>query len=129
MGVNSPPPSRLEYDQYRAVMEGTQPPPAEVVGKKLDAGKAPESILEEAQRLTHGPRRADYGPPIDDYERAAKLWSVVLGTEITAEQAALCMILVKVSRQVNRPKRDNMVDIAGYAWVTQDIIETKECRI
>lgn len=80
-----------------------------------------ESILEEAQRLTHGDRAAAYGHPYDDYSRTAALWSVLLGGKltkpITAHEAALCMIAVKLSREIHTPKRDNMVDAAGYSWV------------
>lgn len=80
-----------------------------------------ESVLEEAQRLTHGDRTAAYGHPYDDYSRTAALWSILLGAKltkpITAHEAALCMIAVKLSREVHLPKRDNMVDAAGYSHV------------
>lgn len=84
--------------------------------------------MQEAQRLTHGARNKDYGHPLDDYTRTAALWSAYLGLNIAPEQAAVCMCLVKVSRQANRPKRDNMTDLAGYAWVVDEIIEEKKRR-
>ena len=37
------------------------------------------------------------------------------GLEVTAREAMLCMVGVKMSREVHRHKRDNLVDIAGYA--------------
>jgi len=75
-----------------------------------------ESILEEAQRLVHGDRGENYGHPIEDFTRTGQMWAAILGLEeVTPEQVALCMIAVKISREVNRPKRDNLVDIAGYA--------------
>jgi len=74
-----------------------------------------ESILQEAERITSGDRQRDYGHPLDDYRRTAALWSEVLGVEVTASQAILCMILLKVSRECNKHKRDNLVDMAGYA--------------
>ncbi len=86
---------------------------------------APESILQEAQRLVHGPRGDSYGPPHRDFERTAKIWSAILGIEVTASQACLCMIGVKISRQCNKPKRDNMVDAAGYAECVNMIEEAK----
>lgn len=84
-----------------------------------------ETILEEAQRLVHGDRGAAYGHPADDFARTGKMWGAILGTEaIPAERVALCMIAVKVSREVNAPKRDNRVDIAGYAE-TLDMVHNR----
>lgn len=95
----------------------------------LDIG---ESILEEAQRLTHGDRNADYGHPLDDYTRTAALVSAMLAHKlkepITAAEMALAMCCVKLSRQVHRPKRDNLVDLAGYAWVADRCVEEAKRR-
>ncbi len=75
-----------------------------------------ETILEEAARLTSGDRDGTYGPPADDYGRTAAMWSAILGIPVTAEQAILCMIAVKISRLCNSPEhRDSLVDLAGYA--------------
>lgn len=74
-----------------------------------------QSPLSEALGLVYGDRGADYGHPLDDYRRTAAMWSAILDTEVTPEQAILCMIAVKISRECNAPKRDNLVDIAGYA--------------
>lgn len=87
-----------------------------------------KSILPEAESLVHGDRNKDYGPPIEDFTRTAKIWSAILGIEIRPEQVPLCMIAVKLSRECNRPKRDNMVDIAGYAetceWAKSALLAT-----
>jgi hypothetical protein len=80
-----------------------------------------ESILQEAERLVNGPRQADYGTPLDNWSRTAALWSAYLGVTVTAEQAAMCMVLVKVAREANRPNRDNLVDGAGYFGVVEKI--------
>jgi len=86
-----------------------------------------ESILQEAQRLTHGDRAKDYGHPLDDYTRTAALVSALLAHKLTSPitpgEMAMAMVCVKLSRQVNHPKRDNMVDAAGYAWVSQECID------
>lgn len=83
--------------------------------KPAGAAEPTETILQEAQRLVHGDRGADYGHPLLDYERTAKIWSAIIGHEITAEQAILCMIGMKLSRECNKHKRDNLTDAAGYA--------------
>ena len=74
-----------------------------------------QNVCDEARDLVYGDRGAAYGHPLDDYTRTAAMWSVILGVDVTAEQAMLCMIAVKMSRQCNVPKRDNLVDICGYA--------------
>lgn len=86
-----------------------------------------ESILQEAERIVNGPRQADYGHPIDNWTRTARMWSAYLGVEVTAEQAAMCMVLVKVARQANRPQRDNLTDAAGYCAVVE-LIQTERTR-
>lgn len=77
------------------------------------------SVLEEAQELVYGVRQQDYGHPAVNWSRTATLFSAILGVTVTAEQAALCMIAVKLARQVHKPSRDNLVDIAGYAGVVE----------
>ena len=88
----------------------------------------PETILEEAARLVTGDRQADYGPPDQDFARTAKMWEALLQSSITFDdkdcpgflvispaQVAMCMIALKLSRETHQKKRDNRVDIAGYA--------------
>lgn len=80
-----------------------------------------ETVLQEAQRLVYGDRQDSYGHPADDFGRTAKIWSAILGVDVTAKQAALCMVGVKISRECNAPKRDNRVDGAGYFAVADRI--------
>jgi len=87
-----------------------------------------ENILQEAERITRGPRQEDYSHPLDDYTTTAALWSAILGIRVTPEQAILCMILVKVSRESRKHKRDNLVDVAGYADCAQRVVEEREWR-
>lgn len=87
-----------------------------------------ESVLLEADGLVHGDRQDSYGHPLDDFSKTAKMWSAVLGHDVTPEQVALCMCCVKISRQVNKPKRDNLVDLAGYAETCQMVIDEQHRR-
>jgi len=83
----------------------------------------PANVLEEAAALVDGSRQDAYGHPRDNYRRLAAMWSAYLGIEITPVQAVDMMIAVKLSRQANAPKRDNLVDIAGYARVAEMVSE------
>jgi hypothetical protein len=83
--------------------------------------KPPETILAEANRLTSADRNHDYGHPRDDFARTARMWTGILaarlreGAAVEPMDVPLCMIAVKVAREAHRHKRDNLVDIAGYA--------------
>ena len=87
-----------------------------------------ESVLLEAEGLVHGERNADYGHPLDDFSRTAAIWTAILGHAVSPEQVGLCMCAVKISRQCNRPKRDNLVDLAGYAETVNMVIDEKDRR-
>jgi hypothetical protein len=72
-------------------------------------------ILEEALRITKGDRNASYGPPDQDFQRTAAMWSAIKGVPFEAREVALFMVALKLSRETHQRKRDNWVDIAGYA--------------
>lgn len=72
------------------------------------------SIAGEAINLVTGDRQAQYGHPSRNFQETADLWSVVLGIPVTPEQVALCMVQVKIARELHNPKRDNLVDAIGY---------------
>lgn len=88
-----------------------------------------ESVTEEAHRIVNGARRNDYGTPLDNNDLTARLWSPILGIEVTAEQVALCMIQVKAARLLHTPHHhDSLVDICGWAQVYSLIGEERERR-
>lgn len=73
------------------------------------------NILNEADRLVDFDRGNDYGDPKIMYKRMARLWSAIIGYDLTPEQVILCMIATKLGRESLKHKRDNLVDLAGYA--------------
>jgi len=90
------------------------------------------SILIEAHNLVHGDRGEDYGHPLDDFSRTAAIASVLLSGKLKApleaEDVALFMMAVKLSRIVNKPKRDSVVDLAGYAETFEMVRAERERR-
>lgn len=76
-----------------------------------------ETILQEAARLTSGERRHDYGAPFQEAERIAEMVRGATGLPIQPEHVHPIMICLKLYREMYHPKRDNRVDLAGYAQV------------
>ena len=75
-----------------------------------------EDVCDIAKRLTSYDRQTDYGSPIEDFTKQAKMWGAILGVNVTPQQIAMCMIAVKLSRLTNSPRhKDSCVDIIGYA--------------
>jgi len=85
-----------------------------------------ETICQEADRITHGDRKTDYGHPSVSFAEIAKLWSVYLGVSVTPEQVAMCQVLVKMVRLRHTPgHRDSLVDISGYCNCAGMILDKK----
>lgn len=80
-----------------------------------------ETILQEAERIINGDRQDTYGPPSESLGRIAVLWGAYLDREMSANEVANLLILMKVSRSKNGYHRDSYVDIAGYAGLTEKL--------
>jgi hypothetical protein len=113
----------------------------------IDTVDPGQTVLDEAQRLIYGDRQQDYGPPTDSFLSIARLWDAYLATRyqaglraafdldphvvvhlapLTPTDVAHMMILLKVSRNTTGGyKRDNPVDIAGYAGCIERVEEDK----
>jgi len=74
-----------------------------------------ETVLDEAKRIVFGDRNVDYGDPADDFANIAAKWTVTFGIPVSRDLVGLAMIDMKTCRHMHRRKRDNLVDIAGYA--------------
>ena len=88
----------------------------------------PGSILLEADSLINGARQEAYSHPLDDYSRTAAMWTAIIGAPVTPEQAILCMVAVKLSRECHRSARDNRVDAAGYLGCLDLLLQERERR-
>lgn len=91
---------------------------------------SPETILQEAQRLVHGDRGADYGHPALDYGATGRMWGAILerhlGHDVPDIDPRICCLMmaaVKLSREAGKHKRDNLTDTAGYSECAQMIAD------
>lgn len=76
----------------------------------------PAEVLTLAKAAVFGKRRDDYGTPLANHDRTAKLWAAYLGHPVTAEDVCFMNVLQKVSRSATgQITQDTLVDIAGYA--------------
>ena len=73
-----------------------------------------ESVCLEAAKLVCGPRGTDYGHPLDDYLRTTQIFNAATGHKLSALDGIIFMVCVKLSREQNHHKRDNLVDACGY---------------
>jgi len=79
-------------------------------------------ILAEAMELVEGERSHSYGEAKANHERIAAIWSVILGVEVSAEKAALCMAGVKLARLAYKPNHlDSYIDGAAYFAIAGEI--------
>lgn len=91
-----------------------------------------KSVCQEAHKIVNGPRKQNYGHPLDNFERTALIWTAILSkklkTGIDPEEVGLMMIGLKLSRSVNKLIRDNLVDICGYAATIEAVLVEKKRR-
>lgn len=82
------------------------------------------NCLQAAENLLTIDRQAQYGDPIEMFERIAHIWTAILGVKVTAKQAALMMGGVKIARESVNPAKDNLDDACAYLRIGE-IIEEK----
>jgi hypothetical protein len=78
------------------------------------------SVADEAAAAV-ADRMASYGPPSENHACTADLWTAYLRRrgllvgELDAEDVCWLNTLQKISREANERKRDNLVDVVGFA--------------
>ena len=88
-----------------------------------------EEILKKARDLITGDRNETHGDAFQNHAEIAEFWNIFLDKKlqpmasITAEDVALMMVLMKISRnnQGKKNNLDNFVDMCGYAAIAGEI--------
>lgn len=85
--------------------------------------------LDEAKHLITGDRNVSYGTPTANFANIAEIWTTLFrhkmlpGVSFDAREVADAMIALKIARSIAQPKRDNYVDVAGYAGCAVECLE------
>lgn len=78
-------------------------------------GDRARDICNRAADLVNNDRLEVYGDAEVNFRETGALWAVVFGHDVTPEQVALCMSLVKVARLIKSPDHaDSWTDGVGY---------------
>jgi hypothetical protein len=86
-------------------------------------------ILKKADELTTSVRNTEYGEPFDNHLRISKIWSVILGVEITPSAVALCMAGVKMARLAHNYSNDSFVDGCAYMAIAGELAENEGTKL
>lgn len=82
-----------------------------------------EKLFDNVIKTIHA-RGVSYGHPITNHKRIAELWSAYLGYPIQPNEVAICMALVKISRQAEDPTiLDNYEDCLAYISIAKTITD------
>lgn len=85
---------------------------------KTDFAKSLDEILSS--------RGQEYGDSSRMLTKIAAMWSLILGHNITPKEVGLMMVGMKILREGQRHKKDNLVDIAGYAAILSDLFDKSD---
>lgn len=84
------------------------------IKSKVSSRKKATSVLEEADKLVSEDRQKQYGHPVSNWNHVASIASSILKKNLTAEDCVVILLATKLSREIFKTKRDNLVDAAGY---------------
>jgi hypothetical protein len=72
--------------------------------------------LEETAKIINGQRDVQYGGPEDNFDRIAKIWTVLFHREFTTEDVAMAFVATKLARFASNSgyQPDTWIDIIGY---------------
>lgn len=93
-------------------------------GEKMNA-------IDLAKEIIYGDREQTYGHPSKNLERIAQLWTLYLHQKygaqvnVNAEDVCWMMNLLKMTRQMNQVKQDNVIDAIGYLALIDRLGENK----
>tara|TARA_R100001443_G_scaffold72510_2_gene80621 strand:+ start:301 stop:579 length:279 start_codon:yes stop_codon:yes gene_type:complete len=72
-------------------------------------------------------RGSQYGDVTTNHRRIAQQWSATMKQRVTAPEAALMMVQVKIARLIQTPDHEDSIhDLVGYAFLYWKMIHGKK---
>ena len=88
-----------------------------------------DDILAKAKAIVGDQTQHQYGSPAVNFGRIAQGWEVIFDDgHFTEERIALAMVWLKICRQLQQHKQDNLIDAIGYL-LTIDMMQQEQDRI
>lgn len=88
----------------------------------IDTPTTRAEILDAAKRIVTGDREKQYGKPEDNFAVIAEFWTTYIGHQISSEDVAIMMALLKIARiRSGNYKADSFVDGVGYLSLAAEI--------
>lgn len=85
------------------------------------------SILSEAQQITDTGHEGQYPEWKEEAQKVADIMnSLYKDLNITADQFTMLMVILKITREAFKHKRDNLVDMVGYTALLQQLYNPGE---
>ena len=87
----------------------------------------PQMLFDSASEIIFQ-RGADYGHYEDNLARIAQGISAYLGFPVTSNQVAGIMVITKLMRSVESPRKlDHYIDAIAYLGMIPDLIDSNDC--
>lgn len=87
----------------------------------------PQMLFDSASEIIFQ-RGADYGHYEDNLARIAMAVSAYLGVHVSSDQVAGIMVITKLMRSVESPRKlDHYIDAIAYLGMIPDLIQSNEC--
>ena len=87
----------------------------------------PQMLFDSASEIIFQ-RGADYGHYEDNLARIAQGISAYLGYPVTSDQVAGIMVITKLMRSVESPRKlDHYIDAIAYLGMIPDLIDSNDC--
>lgn len=97
------------------------------IGNQEEQSTTRKNILDAAEKCVCQDRLAEYGTPEESFGRIASLWSAYKGVDFDPFDAAMMMVLLKVSRAKGNPTHtDSYVDLCGYGSIAGELANKEE---